>query len=120
IYINGVAKNTIGGPTARPGTGPGNIISASSVGVYLLGSTTTGNRIEGDLIGLDASGKSPLGNYIGVFLDAASSNTIGGGSVLDRDVIAGNKPTGGEGSTGIYFFDNARNNVVQNVYIGTD
>ena len=78
VFINVAPNNTIGGPTALPGTGLGNVISGNLIGIYLLASTTTGNQIQGNLIGLDAAGKAPLGNYIGIYLDAASSNTIGG------------------------------------------
>jgi hypothetical protein len=120
VLIYAAGNNTIGGPTATPGTGLGNVIADSLVGIYLLGSTVTGNQIVGNLIGLDASGKKPLGNYIGVYLDSAIANGIGGGSATDRNVIAGNQQNGAEGSTGLYFFDNAKNNVALNNYIGTD
>jgi hypothetical protein len=116
IYINGVPRNQIGGtvPGAR------NIISANTTGIYLLGSTTTGNQIQGNLIGLDAAGKLPLGNYIGIFADAASSNTIGGTSPGARNYIAGNKRNGPDGSTGVYLFDKAVNNLVAGNSIGTN
>ena len=87
IYINGVPRNTIGGTTP----GARNVISDNQIGIYLLGSTATGNQIQGNLIGLDATGKTPLGNHIGIFLDAATHNTIGGTTAGARNVIAGNK-----------------------------
>ncbi|MBV8316647.1 MAG: hypothetical protein JOZ53_17050, partial [Planctomycetaceae bacterium] len=97
-----------------------NTISDSNVGIYLLGSTATGNQIQGNLLGLDAAGTAPLGNYIGIFLDAASSNTIGGTTAGARNFIAGNKMNGPDGSTGIYFFDGAANNTVEGNNIGTN
>ena len=110
IYINGVPQNTIAS----------NTISDNNVAIYLLGSTATGNQILGNFIGLDAAGETPLGNYIGIFLDAASSNTIGGTTAGAGNFIAGNKMNGSEGSTGIYFFDGAANNTVVGNNIGTN
>ena len=77
-------------------------------------------RSSAILIGLDAAGETPLGNYIGIFLDAASSNTIGGTTAGAGNFIAGNKMNGSEGSTGIYFFDGAANNTVVGNNIGTN
>jgi len=115
IYINGVPRNLIGGPAP----GAGNVISGNTIGIYLLGSTTTGNQVQGNLIGLDAAGKVPLGNYIGVYLDAATANLIGGTTPAARNFIAGDKRNGADGSTGVYLFDKARNNQIQNNNIGT-
>ena len=48
IYINGAGQNTVGGPVS----GAGNLIMGySDYGVYLFGSLSTGNVIQGDLIG---------------------------------------------------------------------
>jgi hypothetical protein len=115
IYINGVPRNLIGGTAP----GAGNIISGNTIAIYLLGSTTTGNQIQGNLIGLDAAGKVPLGNYIGVYLDAASSNLIGGTAPGARNFIAGDKRNGPDGSTGVYAFNKAQKNQVQGNSIGT-
>ncbi len=120
VYINAASSNKIGDLTALPGTGPGNVISGNLIGIYLLASTTMGNQIQGNLIGLDAAGKAPLGNYIGIFLDAASDNTIGGKTASARNVIAGNRRNNQDGSIGIYFFNNAADNVVANNFIGTN
>ena len=110
IYINGVPLNTIAY----------NVISDNNVAIYLLGSTVTGNQIQGNLIGLDATGEIPLGNYIGIFLDEASFNVIGGTTPEAGNFIAGNNPNGTEGSIGIYFFDGAANNTVVGNNIGTN
>ena len=119
VYINTALSNMIGGPTALPGTGRGNVISGNLIGIYLLASTTMGNQIQGNLIGLDAAGKAPLGNYIGIFLNGASNNTIGGPTPKDRNVIAGNAGTQGQ-SAGVYFFAGAAGNVVRGNFIGTN
>ena len=73
-----------------------------------------GNLIQGNDLGLDASGKLPLGNHTGIALDAASRNTVTG------DVIAGNVVEQGEGSIGIYLLDAASNNTITANLVGTD
>jgi titin len=109
VYINGVPGNVIGGSTP----GARNLISANQVGVYLLGTTATGNQIQGNYFGTSASGNAPLGNHIGIFASAASSNTI------DGNIIAGNLVVRGEGSTGIYLFNGASNTTITANSIGT-
>ena len=116
MFINGVPLNTIGGtmPGAR------NVISGNTVGIQLLGATATRNLIQGNFIGLGSDGKAPLGNHTGIFLDAASNNTIGGTTPGAGNVIAGNVVVNQEGSTGIYLFDGAANNTIEGNLIGTD
>jgi len=116
VFINGVPLNTIGGTTP----GARNVISGNTVGIQLLGATATRNLIQGNFIGLGSDGKKPLGNHTGIFLDAASNNTIGGTTPGAGNVIAGNGVVNQEGSTGIYLFDGAANNTIEGNYIGTD
>jgi hypothetical protein len=67
--------NTVGGTAA----GAGNLLSGNTMyGVFLSGSGATLNRVQGNLIGTDATGTAALSNGYGVFIDAASNNTIGG------------------------------------------
>ena len=68
---------TIGGTTA----GAGNVISGNLRGVLVIQST--GTVIEGNFIGTDASGSSPLGNTEnGVELGSNSEQTIGPHNVI--------------------------------------
>ncbi len=56
VYINGAPGNIIGGAA-------GNVISGnSSVGVYILGSPSTGNQVTGNIIGLAPDGSQRLPN----------------------------------------------------------
>src|SRR4051794_20183650 len=56
-------------------------------GIHLLSS---GNLVRSNYLGTDATGKAPgLGNYIGVFVDGSSGNTIGGTGSLGN-LISGN------------------------------
>jgi CSLREA domain-containing protein len=72
--------------------------------------------IAGNFIGTDATGTAVRANAgSGVFIDAASNNTVGGTTAADRNVISGN---GGHGVRidGV----NASNNRVRGNFIGTD
>src|SRR5208337_4634451 len=90
--VDSAPDNLIGGD--QPGDG--NVIAANrSFGVLLLGTTATGNRIAGNLIGTNPAGAANLGNALdGLVLSAAPGNTIGGLAAADRNVISGN---GGNG-----------------------
>ena len=89
------SDNTIGGATA----GAGNLISGNGdEGVEITGSGTTGNTVEGNLIGTDVTGTAALGNGLGgVEIDSsASGNTIGGITSGAGNVISGNTGDGVE------------------------
>ncbi|WP_435009257.1 beta strand repeat-containing protein [Tundrisphaera lichenicola] len=109
VYINGSASNTIGGST----TGSMNLISGNtSTGINLFGPQTTGNLIAGNRIGTDRTGTAAIPNPTGIFIQNASSNTIGGTSSASGNLISGNS------ITGVYFFDQSANNLVQRNTIG--
>ncbi len=92
----GASGNTIGGLTATPGTGPGDVISGNNrtavfgSGVYITGTGTSGNVIAGDLIGTDVSGTLEVANYNGVYIYESPDNTIGGGVSGAGNLISGN------------------------------
>jgi hypothetical protein len=107
--------NTIGGLTATPGTGAGNVISGNSgTGVDVTNSGTTDNTIEGNLIGTNAAGTAAVANSgKGVYIESlAAGNLIGGSTSSARNVISGN------GATGIEI--DAASTFVQGNYIGVD
>lgn len=87
-------SNVIGGSVA----GAGNIISGNGgPGVSVLSTQTTGagNTIDGNFIGVDASGGNPLPNTgAGVQIIGASGTTIGGAVAAARNVISGNSSAG--------------------------
>jgi hypothetical protein len=84
--------NLIGGS----GSGEGNIISGNDLfGINIGGEGATGNMVKGNLIGVDATGEKQLQNLYGVVLSiGAKSNTIGGTSPGDANVISGNQSGG--------------------------
>jgi CSLREA domain-containing protein len=133
VRINsGPDNNTIGGSTATPGTPPGNVISGNGAtgcgtcdGIEIVGSstiqnTTTGNKIQGNIIGLKADGLSALKNERnGVNINDASSTTIGGSSAMERNIISGNNTDANTDGIDING-ENADNNTVAGNYVGTN
>ncbi len=77
---NGAQLNHIGNSSP----GGGNLISGNSGGgIRLFASTTTGNVIEGNYIGTDRTGTTPLGNNYGIRIHGdAYDNTIGPGNII--------------------------------------
>jgi hypothetical protein len=88
----GPSGNFIGGKTP----GAGNLISGNTDnGIELAGATTSGNFIEGNLIGTDAATIVAVPNSrIGVFVDGAANTIIGGPTPTARNVISGNSFAG--------------------------
>ncbi|HKQ07545.1 MAG TPA: C25 family cysteine peptidase [Blastocatellia bacterium] len=133
VRINsGPDNNTIGGPTLTPGTPPGNVISGNGAtgcatcdGIEIVGSsttqnTTTGNKVQGNIIGLKADGMSALKNERnGVNINDASSTTIGGSSAMERNVISGNNTDANTDGIDVNG-ENADNNTIAGNYIGTN
>jgi hypothetical protein len=107
LDLEGGTNLLIGGTSADAG----NVISANgSDGISIFSPANA--LIQGDLIGLDASGSTAFpnaGNGVTIF---ASGTTIGGTSASARNIISGNTQFGItiEGS----------NNLIQNNLIGTD
>src|SRR5438105_16632 len=113
---------TIGG-TAQ---GAGNVIYANNVeplpisdvgpdfgaAVYIQGGT--GTVVQGNLIGTNSLGTSVLLNNVGILIDGAANNIVGGTSSAARNVISGNNVNIKIANAG------ATNNVVQGNFIGTD
>ena len=97
--------------------GAGNVIFGNDSGIDLSG-RSKGNRIEGNMIGADATGTAAPGNDIGVRIDGSSDNTVGGSDADAGNVISGNSNDGvwiltsGEGPSD--------GNVVAGNAIGTD
>jgi titin len=112
----------IGGLTATPGTGPGNVISGngpgpnSGGGIAFSGNAPgTGDFVEGNIIGLGADGTTALNDFqSGGVSSGMPDVTIGGTAAAARNVISGNGTGVGivtPGNTG---------DVVEGNYIGTD
>ena len=89
-----------------------------SAGIMITGASATGNTVTGNFIGTDYSGTAAATNYTGVAIGAgAQSNTVGGTSDAERNVISGNSTLG----YGVEIKDSGTDlNVVKGNYIGTD
>ncbi len=101
------------------GVGSGNVISGNGQeGIYLVGSNgnVAGNVIQGNLIGLDATGTNSLGNgNAGIGVSSAAASQIGGAVSGSRNVISAN------GNNGMFLIGTGTaGNVIQGNYIGTD
>ena len=110
VYITGAPATTIGGNSA----GAGNVISdntGSGVRIY----AASYNVVAGNYIGTDATGLVAVPNFSsGVILDFGGvNNTIGGGSVAERNIISGNHDNG-------IFLHGGTGDRVSGNYIGTD
>jgi len=104
------ANSTVRGLVINRWGTPGSLESA----IHIEGSDATGNRIAGNFIGTDASGTQNLGNAgVGVYVEDAPGNTIGGTAVAARNVISGN-------AYGIGIGGAAKGTTVAGNYIGTD
>jgi hypothetical protein len=123
FLFNGTTNNTIGGTAA----GAGNVIAGNATAstssrsysnLEIDNAGTSGNVVQGNFIGTNASGKSGLnpsftfGAFIGY---GASGNTIGGTTSAARNIISGNT------DVGVYLFDTGpAGNLVQGNFIGTN
>ncbi|HYP39497.1 MAG TPA: hypothetical protein VEX13_03985 [Chloroflexia bacterium] len=110
IAISYSPNNTIGGTVA----GARNVISGNEDdGIRMTSESATGNVVQGNYIGTNASGTGVVPNLgSGVSLDGASGNNVGGTSTAARNIISGN-----------YYgvkISAASNILVQGNYIGTN
>jgi hypothetical protein len=115
VIISGGANNFIGGTAA----GAGNIITGNKAnGLTIFGGTTSGNQVQGNIIGAYSPTPGSLipGNAgSGVHIDGAPNNLIGGSEDGARNVISGN------GQDGVSILSSsASGNKVQGNYIGTN
>jgi CSLREA domain-containing protein len=116
VYIGNASGNIIGGNSK----GARNVISGNSYGItiYTVSNGTAANRVEGNFIGTDAAGNAALNNIVGIYLNRAPNNTIGGTTPLAGNVISGNRLGGlqiqdDESNSGV-------GSLVQGNFIGTN
>ncbi len=90
VVLGNAFDNQIGGTE----NGAGNVISGNGIngrgGVFIHGETSTGNLVQGNFIGTDVSGSIAIGNGIGVWVDAAPDNIIGGTEIGAGNIVGGN------------------------------
>jgi len=125
VRIEDGANNTVGGTVGTsPGgacTGACNVISGNRTngGVFITGSSATGNNVVGNFTGTNAAGTAGVINQRGVTVTGGASNTtIGNGTAAGRNLISGT--TGGLESTEGGIVLDGPNNTVHGNYIGSD
>ncbi len=92
----------------------GFVLNGWDVGVRILNSGTASVKVAGNYIGVDPSGTTYAANNTGIWVLGAPNNIIGGSTVADRNVIAGN-------FYGLLISNaGATNNTVIGNYIGTN
>jgi len=92
VGVNNLGSgNLIGGVTQ----GAGNLISGNGNGGMFLGLVAENNVVQGNLIGTDATGSTPLpNNGPGVAISSEGNNTVGGIVPGARNIISGNAGVG--------------------------
>ena len=99
-----------------PGAGnliSGNLLNGIAIGDGFLTGTPEA-AVQGNFIGITASGTAPLENEEnGILIDRTDNNLIGGTEPTARNIISVNR-------TGVLIRGGAMGNVVQGNYIGTD
>ena len=115
VEIVSGSNNTIGGVTATPGTGAGNLVSGNAErGITIVFGPN--NLIAGNIVGLNATGAGPLGNaYQGVEIGSDAGNSVGGTSAGLGNVISDNG-----GFYGGVFVSDSTGTLIAGNYIGTD
>ena len=116
---------TAGGGAVIGGTNPAerNVISGNdSVGIHLIGTSSSGNMIFGNLIGTNASGTSAIGNSrTGIWINNSSDNMIGDSGDSLNVISANGSASDHPGGMGIYIEgSDATGNDIRGNYIGTD
>jgi hypothetical protein len=117
ITIQSSSDNLIGGPTAAKR----NLISGIDGTGISISNGATRNLVQGNYIGVDVTGSVRLtdafGNAyqrIGVYIQNAGGNTVGGTSAGAGNLISGNL------DYGVFVQDESTNNLVQGNFIGTN
>ena len=121
VRVSSGSGNTIGGTTAAER----NVISGNLYGVGVENTDATGNKVMGNYVGPDATGKKDLGGIAGVGIYFAPNNTVGGTTAGARNVISGNNETGvviyGDNATGNRILSNSIfNNGSPGIDLGED
>jgi hypothetical protein len=125
ISTSGPDASVTGTMVGGTAPGAGNVISGNrSHGVFIGSFSTTGNIIQGNLIGTDATGSQPIPNDgDGVRVDIARNNVIGGSEPGAGNIISsGRGGSGADGGNGVTLGTNVNStgNVLKGNFIGTN
>ncbi len=113
LDIKNEPSNTIGGTAA----GAGNVISGNGQDGIILYGNGGYNTVQGNLIGLDATGRHGIGNAQNGIENQTSYNLIGGTTPSARNIVSGNA---GSGLILWGYISKCTNNLIEGNYFGTD
>jgi titin len=120
---NKASSNGVGTQSNRTNDPRLTLISGNTLAGVAILSGCNNNQVENCYIGTDVSGTKSLGNVLyGIDLEG-DTNTIGGLAVGDLNVISGNGTSTWNSNAGFGIYitgTGAKNNVIENDYIGTD
>src|SRR5262249_19340372 len=106
VSLSGASNTLVGGLASMQG----NVISGNlGDGISIFNSS--GNQVQGNYIGVDASGAHALGNVLGVRVRSSGNNIM-------NNVISGNRSNGME--LDLPVVGSGDDNAVQGNYIGVD
>ncbi len=116
VEVDDVSNNTIGGTTPADRNiilnGPAGFLD---YGVWVTGSSSGDNLIEGNYIGTDATGTQSLGNDQGIsFYNSGTANTVGGTTPDARNIISGSY------NAGVIISGSSGGVLAEGNFIGTD
>ncbi|MBE2246528.1 MAG: T9SS type A sorting domain-containing protein [Candidatus Competibacteraceae bacterium] len=89
----------------------GFIIGRFTIGISVTGSSCFNNFIVGNYIGCNYNATDTLSNINGIEIMVAHSNTIGGSTLSDRNIVSGNNHVG-------IRIANSNNNIIKGNYVG--
>ena len=113
---DGIHAEFAGGRIGGVGPGEGNVVSGNGGAGIALITVSSPTKMQGNLVGLKASGDALAPNGAGqVVVSASDSIDIGGATAAARNVISG-----GGSSTGVLLDSGTHDVLVQGNYIGTD
>ncbi len=105
-------SNIIGGANL-----PANLISGNYLNGIYISTNSTGNIVQGNIIGLDLSATRSVSNKVsGILIDNSPSNIIGGNISNEGNIISGHRRGNGIFIRG----QGSSNNIVQGNKIGID
>ncbi len=110
VFVRGYS-NQIGNASA----GGRNVISGNdNSGIYFFNAESSGNTVQGNFIGVNASGVLACSNQYGINMAGGSRNRIGGSGAGEGNVISGNS------HWGLYLTFPASSNIILGNRIGLD
>ena len=102
------------GPNTIGGVGPGrNVISGNGTAGVSLVAGGNGNTVQNNFIGTNVGGNGIIANAVGVRIEGAAANLIGGAGGGEGNLIGGN-------GIGVAIVSGGNNNAVMNNVIGSD